>query len=205
MDNNDFNRLHIPVHTVEKGQDIVNKFKELQEHIEFSMYPHSDRNDVIRYVVYAYDPESPFVKNSTSELSKRKEAAADAAGFERNKRTGLFAANVTELMELRNEEVNRMVICYLKMLHNYTWTQIVTYEQLFWEYISLLLEPLVNTDEKKLMEAANIKGKLREECNKIKQDLDKFKKEFYGDNADLKEKVERVRPETIHKQVFKVS
>ncbi len=92
-----------------------------------------------------------------------------------------------------------MIVCYLRLLHNLTWAQISTFEQLFWEYIKLLLEPLVNDDDKKLMESANIKGKIREELNKVKQDLDKLKKEFYGDNDDLKDKmtVRIVKPETM--------
>ncbi len=166
MEKDGFNRLKIPVHTVEFGQDIVDKFRELQQYVEFSKYPHKDRNFVIRYVVYAYDPESPFVKNSASELSKRKEAAADEAGFERNKKTGKFTDEVYEMMDFKKEEVNNMIFCYLRILNNYTWVQITTDEQLFWEYTKLLMEPLENTDEKKLMESAKIKGILREERNK---------------------------------------
>lgn len=196
-----FDRLRIPVHTVEMGQDIVDKIKELQQYEEFSRYPHKDRNYAIRYVVYAYDPESPFVKNGTYDLPKRKEAAADGAGFERNKKTGRFSDDVYEMMDFKNEEVNKMIFCYLRILNNYTWVQITTDEQLFWEYTKLLMEPLENTDEKKLMESAKIKGILREERNKTKQDLDKYHKEFYGDNADLQEKVKRFTPETAYQHI----
>ena len=196
-------KLRIPVHTVEIGQDIVHKFPELQQYEEFSRYKEKDRNDVIRYVVYAYDPESPHVKNSTSELSKRKEAAAEAAGFERNKKTGLFGDNICLIMNLKDEEVNKMIFCYLKMLNTMLWTQIVTDEQGFWEYTKLLMQPLEHDDDKKLMDAANVKGKLREERNKIKVDLDKYYKEFYGDNSDLEEKTERYSPETVHKHYLK--
>lgn len=201
MENN-FNKLRIPVHTVEKGQDIVQKFREFQMHEEFSQYPHADRNNVIRYVVYAYDPESPFVKNAT-DISKRKEAAAEEAGFERNKRSGLFTEHTYDFMDFKNEEITKMIICFLKIINNMTWTQITTDEQLFWEYTKLLLEPLKNDDEKKLMESANIKGKLREERNKVKQDLDKYYKEFYGDNIDLQEKVKRFTPETAYQHIVK--
>lgn len=196
MEKVDFSRLKIPVHTVEKGQDIVHKFRELDQYEEFSRYPNANRNNVIRYVVYAYDPESPFIKNSTLDLIKRKEIAAEYAGFERNKKTGLFSDSDYEIMNLQVEEVNNMILCYLKIINNYTWVQITTDEQLFWEYTKLLNQPLVNTDEKKLMESANIKGKLREERNTIKQDLDKYYKEFYGSDTELQEKVKRFTPET---------
>ncbi len=201
MEKDAFAGLKIPVHTVEFGQDIVDKLKELQQYEEFARYPSKDRNFVIRYVAYAYDPESPFVKNSTSELSKRKEVAADQAGFERNAKTGKFAESVYEMMDFKNEDVNKMIFCYLRILNNYTWVQITTDEQLFWEYTKLLNDPLKNDDEKKLMETANIKGKLREERNKIKQDLDKYYKEFYGDNTDLQEKVKRFTPETAYQHI----
>jgi hypothetical protein len=205
MEGKEFSRLRIPVHTVEKGQDIVHKFKELEHFPEFSLYPHADRNNVIRYVVYAYDPESPFVKNSTLDLIKRRETAAEHAGFERNKKTGKFTDSTYQIINMEVEAVNNMIFCYLKVIHNYTWVQITTDEQLFWEYTKLLNQPLVNDDEKKLMESANIKGKLRIERNLIKQDLDKYYKELYGDNADFQEKIERVTPETIYKHFTKVS
>jgi len=205
MDDKEFSRLRIPVHTVDRGQDILHKFKELAQFEEFSQYPNGDRNNVIRYVVYAYDPESPFVKNSTLDLIKRREAAAESAGFERNKKTGKFADSTYSIINMESEPVNNMVLCYLKVIHNYTWVQITTDEQLFWEYTKLLNQPLSNDDEKKLMESANIKGKLRLERNLIKQDLDGYYKKLYGDNADFQEKIERVTPETIYKHFTKVS
>lgn len=208
MEKLDFSRLLVPVHTVEMGQDIIHKFPELRDFPEFSMYAEGDRNYVIRYVVYAYDPESPIVKKSIMTLAKRKEAAADLAGFERHKKSGLFEDGVYEIMDLKNEAVTAMILRYLKIVNSLAWTQIVTYEQQFWEYAESLLDPLKkekDTDEKKFMESLNIKGKIRVEFNNIKQDLESLKKEFYGTNADLQEKVERARPETIYKSVIKVS
>ncbi len=205
MEKVDFSRLKIPVHTVEKGQDIIHKFRELAQFDEFALYPNPNRNNVIRYVIYAYDPESPFVKNSTLDLIKRKEMAAEYAGFERNKKTGVFPESDCNMMNLKIEEVNDMIFCYLKIINNYTWVQITTDEQLFWEYTKLLNQPLSNDDEKKLMESANIKGKLRLERNLIKQDLDKYYKEFYGSDAELQEKVKRFSPETVFQHFQKVS
>lgn len=202
MTNDHFSKLKIPVHLTENGQDIVLKFIEFQSRPEFAQFPTTNRNKVIKYVVYSYDPESPFVKNSSLDLLKRKESAAVAAGFERHKKTGEFDPFIIDIFEMKNEEVNNMIFSYLKMVNNYTWIQITTDEQLFWEYTALLNKPLEGSDEKKLMESANIKGKLREERNKIKQDLDKYKKEFYNNNSDLQEVIEqRITPETALKNL----
>lgn len=199
MEGVSFSKLKIPVHKIDKGQDIVQAFKELQSLPEFHMYPFGNRNFVIRYVIYCYDPKSPLI-DLYVDLKRRKESAAEYAGFERNKKTGKFPDEVNAIMALENTAVNDMIFCYLKLINNRVWTQIVTNEQLFDEYSRLLMAPVGNaSDDKKLLEAANVKAKLREECKLISTDLDKLYKDLFGDNDDLKDNVmaKPIRPETV--------
>lgn len=197
----DFSKLKIPVNKVPFGQDIINEFKELQVHEEFARYPHADRNNVIRFVVYAYDPKSPFVENAASDLKKRKESAAEEAGFNRNEKTGRFEGKIVEIMAMENDSTNEMIFCYLRLINNRTWKLISTYEQVFSEYIKLLMTPISDSDidSKKLLEAANVKAKLREECKIIATDLDSLYKTLFGDSEDIKEiiTIKPIKPETI--------
>lgn len=213
----DFSKLKIPVNLVPLGDDVVDFFRELKAQEEFSSYSIKDRNKIVKYVIYAYDPKSPFVENSTSDLTKRKENAAEEAGFERNPTSGKFKQEVYDLIELFNEDANEMIFCYLRMINNRTWTLIVTNEQVFAEYTRLLMEPVAYSsyarkkategedkqvevkDDKKLLEAANVKAKLRDECKMIAADLDTLYKTLFGNNEDLKEKmaVRVIRPETM--------
>jgi hypothetical protein len=215
----DFGKLKFKINKIPKDQDIIDQFPQLALHPEFNSFSHKDRNKIVRYVILAYDPGSPFVEEYAANLTGRKAAAADEAGFERNKTTGLFGDDVVKIMNLEDEKVNEMIFCYfLKIINNQTWTLIITHEQVFSEYTRLLMEPVnyssytknsdeagepagekVMKDDKKLLEAANMKSKLREECKSIATDLKGFYKELFGENEDLKEKViaKPVRPETM--------
>ncbi len=215
-----FEKLKIPVFEVPDSTDIVKYFRELDSHESFYSYSEKDRNRVVKYVVLAYDPNSACVKNNSSDLTKRKEAAAELAGYTRLK-SGKFDDQVLELFNMSNEGANQMICCYLRyIVNNMIWTLIVANEQVLAEYIALLMEPVdynkgssgykrkgdadepdaeekVIKDDKKLLEAANMKGKLREECKSIVADLGKLYKELYGDNDDLKEIITKpIRPET---------
>lgn len=196
-----YERLKIPVHKASKDEDLLDKFEVFRNHKEFSDYPKQIRNKAIKYVVFTYDPNSPFVLDSVSDLKKRKEAAAEAAGFLRDPRTGKFDELVKEIMELRDEDTNAMIFKFLQIINNRTWTLIVTNEQIFDEYTALLMEPVksaAGTDDKKVLEAANIKSKLREECKVIADELEKLYKKLFGDNDDLKDVIvaKPVKPET---------
>ncbi len=213
----DFSKLRVKINKIPDNKDIIKEQPLLQQYPEFNDYCGADRNNLVRYIILAYDPGSPFVEEFTSDLKRRKEAAADEAGFQRIKSTGKWPEEVQEILNLDREDVVDMVFCYLRIVNNQTWSLIVTNEQVFSEYTRLLLSPVayssytkkeddgdgvgekVVKDDKKLLEAANMKSKLREECKLISADLKGFYKELFGDNEDLKEKVKAkpIRPETI--------
>jgi hypothetical protein len=191
--------LKIPVESTPEGEDIVRYFKELYSKEEFASFSHPEKNKIVRYIIFGYDIDSLCVKSNLHDLKKRKEDAAERAGFKRS-RSGVFEDYVHEIMDMNNKEVNQMICCYLRyFVHNNAWKLIVVNEQMMSEYISLMLEPVVShKDDKKRLEAANIKAKLREECKAIASDIKMLYKDLYGDNEDLKEEIIKpVRPETM--------
>ncbi len=198
-------RLRFPIFDVPHGTDLVHKFKELQDYPEFALYQDSNRNYVIRYVFYLYDRSSDLIKQ-VQDLTKRKEAAAELAGFIRNDKTGKFDDEVIDMMALKKDEegespINDMIFSFLRMQDEMLWSLIVINENMFNEYMKLLMDPVFGKDSKNILDAANIKTKLREEIKGIRQDIESFYKEMYGENDDLKEVKKRkaITPETIHK------
>jgi hypothetical protein len=191
--------IKFPVHTIAHGTDLLHKYPELATIDFFQQYPNADRNYVIRYIIYLYDPAYEMQKKYL-DLKIRKEKCSDLAGFERNDSTGKFKeAKVYKIMLLSDIEVGKMIFAFLKYLNNREWSQIVVNEQIFEEYTRLLMKPIDGDDDKKILEAANVKSKLREECKTIIEDLDKFYKLFYGDDPALKNTIKKkpVRPETM--------
>lgn len=199
-----FQNLRFKVHEVPQGTELLIKFPELGACQEFRNYSKGDRNYVIRYICYAYDPGSDFYEEF-ADIFKIKEAAAELAEFPRNPKTGKFEAHVYEMMRMEIDGVNDMIIAFLSILNNHTWTQIHVNEQMFWEYSKLLSEPVKGKDSKQILEAANVKSKLREEIKIIANDLSGFYKQMFAGDEDLTElaktKVKAITPETASQMI----
>lgn len=198
MEAKKFQHLRFKVHEVPHGTELLLKFPELGDCEEFRNYTNGDRNYVIRYIGYAYDPGSDLYKDYT-DIFKIKEAAAALAEFPRNEKTGKFEEKVYQMMRMENSAINDMIIAFLKIINNHIWAQIQVNEQMFWEYARLLAEPVTGEGSKDILQAADIKKKLREEIKTIALDLEGFYKQMFGDNEDLKNIVKKkpVRPETM--------
>jgi hypothetical protein len=211
----DFSRLRFPVHTVPHGTDLVHKFPELQLYKEFHQYPHSDRNYVIRYVIYMYDMNSGLIKKFPN-LKQRKEAALDLAGFERTKGTGKFKKEIVDMVNLEkvttkipgeegeddktvveSNKIFDMVMRYIVIQKSRLWSMIVTNEAAFEEYQRLIMEAVSDKKDKELLAAAQMKDELMECSDKISKRIDAYYKDFFGDNEELKEEIKKkpVRPE----------
>lgn len=195
--------LKVPVADHLNSLDILDKFPELRVHSEFEDFRHARyKTQIIKYVIFAYDSGSSSVRNNSHDFRAIKEDAMSRAGFAKSN-SGKFEDDIVDIMEMRNPAVNKMICCYLRyFVHSHTWRLIVMNEELMHEYMSLVLEPVDSggkkADDKKILEAANIKAKLREECKSIANDLKSYYKELYGNNEDIKEEIIKpVRPETI--------
>ncbi len=224
IQNKPFSKLKFPIHEIPQGVDLVNEFKELQGYPEFANYSHKDRNNVIRYVFYCYDLNSDLIKQFT-DLKKRKEAAAELAGFKRNEKDGKFHKDVYDMMEFKKKTVEieveeeegkkaktetevesnkiyPMVMTFLKMQQSRLWSMIVTTEQAFEEYQGLIMEPVSESGDKDTLTAAKTKDALMDSCDKMNQRIDEYYNKLFGANDDLKEiKKKPIRPETIGRDV----
>lgn len=210
MVNSSFQKLKFKVYDVPQGTDLLGQFPELACKA-FKDYKKSNRNYVIRYIIYCYDFNSDLIEQF-SDLNKRKEAALDLAGFDRNLNTGKFSEEVYEMINLQIPEINDMIFAFLGIVKNRTWDLIVIHEENFAEYKRLLLDPIYSSqaetskESKTILEAATVKSKLREELKSIAKDLEGFYKDLYGDNIDVRENQEKPRPispETILKHLKK--
>ncbi len=206
----DFTGLKYRVDQIPQGTDLIVKFRELADIKEFSEYTCPDRNYLIRYIFLVYDPGSPLIKKYT-DLSKRKEIAAEISGYERNVKTGKFKSeNIYKVFEMSGsveanekyeieeyQSANPLIFAFLKHINNMLWAEIVINEQLFFEYSGHVMEEISGKDSKGVLDAASVKMKLREEMSCIRIHIGKLYKEFFGDNIEVQEKIKPFKPETI--------
>ncbi len=179
-------KLTYPIHGY-KG-DIREKWPEL---LKIPGFDFCDEENKIKYIIYLYDRGSELIYE-IKDLKDRKEVAAQEAGYKRSK-GGSWPKNVGEMFSMQDTELRNMVISYLHY-HNYRALTMIHYtEQLFVENTRLLMHPIMDKGDealtpasiKKILEAADIKKKLREENIAIKEDLDSLYREIYHDNEDV--------------------
>jgi hypothetical protein len=157
----------------------------------------------IRYVVLMYDINSPL-RSHYPDLAKRKEFAADLAGYD------LMKDDVTTLFEFRvkndadeyvpDEELLNMIIKYLKYQNNWVWSMIVSNEQAFYEYNQRVMMPVDGARDKDILQAINIKTQIMTSQDEIYQRLQKYYRDLSGGDTGLEEvitKRKRLRPEDI--------
>ena len=184
-----FDKLLVPVHKMDKDKDIIENSPVLMEHKVFRDFKSKFANQVVKFIVYLYDANSPLIRDYR-DLAERKDAALTMAGFTRQA-SGKWDATVLQLRNLENEIVLQLVLCYMDMQHHMKMDMIHVFEQMFLEYREHLLRPVSVPNskdaksQKDMLAAVDQKKKLREECMAIKKDLDILYEEVYGDNEDL--------------------
>jgi len=157
----------------------------------------------IRYVILMYDVNSPL-RHHYPDLSKRKEFAADIAGYD------LMLDDVTTLFEFRikneideyvpDEDLVNVIMKYLKYQNNWVWSMIISNEQAFYEYNMRVMLPVEGARDKDILQAINIKTQIMTSQDEIYQRLQKYYKDLSGGDNLLEEaisKKKRINPQSI--------
>lgn len=157
----------------------------------------------LRYVILMYDINSPL-RNHYPDLFKRKEFAADIAGYD------LMKDDVTTLFDFKikndedeyvpNEDMLQLIMKYLKYQNNWVWSMIISNEQAFYEYNMRVMMPVDGARDKDILQAINIKTQIMTSQDEIYQRLQKYYRDLSGGDSQLEEvitKRKRLRPEDI--------
>lgn len=159
----------------------------------------------MRYVLLMYDYNSPLRTHYT-DLAKRKQFAADLAGFD------LAKDDLARLFEFRliveeeivpNEELLDLIIGYLKYQNNWVWSMIVSNSEAFYEYNRRVMMPVEGSRDKDILQAINIKTQIMQSQDEIYQRLQKYYRELSGGDDELEQELgnrKRLSPESLAKR-----
>ena len=166
----DFEKLRFRVDLIDVlNCDILHSFPEIRYFPEFSEGICTSLglkfSQVFAYICLAYDMNSPYVKKY-DDIIKRKKTVADAVLF-RRKQSGDFIPEVNKLISCEFPEVNRMIIRFCRMLKSDEWTSHITYQEAKKNAELLLLDPKLESQDKKTN--FDISVKLRKEIQELKQ------------------------------------
>ncbi len=167
----------------------------LPEFKKLKLRPDWDR--VVDYICYLYDPESDLIQEFP-DLQARKEAAATEAGYTRDGKG--WPKPLELIMQIRDEDVYKAIIGFLKIFRNHEWTDIVVTEQEMWEFQELRFQA-IDEEEGDIYGAAKKKDLLMKAVSDRRASLKTLYAQFYGDNVDLEapEFAEMMTPENAER------
>jgi len=169
--------------------------------------PNKDFNEILLYILFMYQKDSPLVKKYTSDLKKRREEAVKESGLEGGMAECLTLMTVEPGEDSENplkktfDKVVKMILEFLMYQGDLDWANICVFESLFLEYSTILLTGISNVkNDKDLVAATNAKKITMEEYMKVSEALKETKNRFYNGDSDLQnvaEKKMRFTPEAI--------
>lgn len=207
----DFRSLRYNLFSVHKNVLESKEGRGLNKINSFATCTRPDKDNIIRYIVFLYSKESPFI-SAFKDVGSRMRECAKEAGYDIVK----DEATVKKLFEFKVDQVEgedgedenphdvefvNMVIDYLKHQNDLTWAMIVSNEQTFYEYQEALVQSvnLFKNDRDKLS-AIQVKTKLMEDSDAIAERLDKYYKKIFSDDTIIKRVKQAYTPENIAKK-----
>jgi hypothetical protein len=192
MSRQPYENLKYRIHNIPKSTDLLEEFPDLRRHTDITFYitktwdkekdeeievKHRilDLNEMIRYMVYLYDPKSDLIKEE-SDLGDRKRKAVELSGFKSHQEAWVLQKAFYFLTRIYNDRKFRewcVMQQELEEKQQARWTPINEEE---------------TKSEKDRMEAHQKKGLLRNQSLEIHKALDALEGEIFSDNTDLKAK-----------------
>lgn len=167
----DFGKLFLPVH--KEDGDYKKKFLVLNKYEEFNVDAGVDFDTLIRYIVLAFDLNSP-VRYAYNDMYEQRVKAAQIAGFEIKK--GKFDSKVEKILLCENPATNRMIIRYVAMINNEDYATYVAFTEALRKQQEKILAGDVDQEKTKEM-IANI--------NTLKNSIRDLKENLIGEANDL--------------------
>lgn len=168
----DFKDLFINPYELPDSIDLVREFPILGLYKSFSeYYEAADINKVVRYIIYAFDENTPT--KTFSNLVERRAEAAELAGFEKEKE--MFDEAVMDIIKCRNLHVNQMIIDYCSMSKGDDYVTLITFQESLRTQAFKLMH---GDDDEKTKDLINNVNSLRENIKTIQNNI-------LGDNNDI--------------------
>jgi hypothetical protein len=193
--NRDFDSLMYSIHEIPRHEKILKKFAALSKIDSFSNYhkqellPETvllDLDSVIRYIVYAYDRESPIVKRFLNDVEKRKTTACDYAGFSYDEK-GRFSLDVDNMMKCKNRYINVMIIDYVRQYNDPEFALLISGYDAYWQKLvqATTVEEGEEGAKRDAFQIEETKGKIFEQARKMASLLSELSIKILSDENKL--------------------
>lgn len=186
-----FENLKYRIHNIPKSADLYEEFPDLQKHKYELTHKEGEvevtqHNELLRYLIYMYDPKSDLIRQEP-ELAERRKKAKELSGLYPNSDNDVLAGLglyfLTRIIFDRKFREWNTLQQELEENNRARWTPIDQNEG----------------NQKNLMEAYQKKGLLRTQGMEIQKTLDAIESEIFGDNSDVLKKANEIMLTTPEK------
>lgn len=185
----DFIKLAFPIHLMEEGELVLEKFPRLKNVFKNIIIMDGDKvvdidiNKVIKYIIFVYDKGSPLLTKFES-LVTRKVTGAALAGFDH---TNEFEKEVELMMKCKLSSINNMIIGYCRLMRSRLFSLIVASNESFHNTLQELMNYKVSKED--VLGDNKQKMDLVERAKKTFDNIDSWSSELLSKdtNTDLQD------------------
>lgn len=163
--------------------------KEYPELMPITKLCGKDADLIMRYILLVYD-ETSVLAQSQRDITMRKQKGIELSGI-KNK----SAEFIESITLCTHKSIVKMICEYMKVFKKpRLWQMIVANEMLFQEYNERLMQKIKENDmdEKKELDALQVKTKIRQEVEAINTSLESYYSAMFGKDEDLKRKIQDI-------------
>lgn len=179
----------------------------LMAYEEFATFKHEEKGNIIDFIQYAYNMDSPFVRTYES-INDRLQKIGNICQIKDERAfsilflvgTSIKSVDDDELAKLEAEQnqrlqsqIDNMISCYLSRIqNNYKFELYITYQSLFSEYCSRLRSKVpFYIDEDKALKAMETKVKITQPSQDLISSIERLRKEIFGNNTQYADIIDK--------------
>lgn len=160
--------------------DMLERFPDLKKIKEiYAQRTHKDIDKIVKYIVIYYSITTPLAK--IDDHIERKKCAALETGWEvgNNER---FNPDVEDILFCKNEDVNAMIIGYLRHFKNVKFSLLKTMIESFYSKLEMVLNDS-NSSKKSDEELEKVRGELLKQAVGLEKEISESTKSFLTDES----------------------
>lgn len=184
----DFNSLYFKG-VLELESSDFDKLKSMSvfDGIDFSNIHSQKLVKKVQYFVLMYDKGSPLI-HKYSDINIRKDKAFETAGFDKYRAVKMMES----LRHLEEENDVKVIAQMLKKQADHSLSFLISQEELFYELLNHVMEPISKEEsDKDKMDALIKKSKLSEEMESISDRIEKYRARYFRGDTNLEKKIRR--------------
>jgi hypothetical protein len=131
--------------------------------------------NVAKYIELVYSERSEL--NHVDDLEERKKTACQKA------KLNYEDPKTQEIIHLKNDKTNIAIFDYLRLHAPNDYILLIANQQLFWEQMQKMMQPLKGTDDDSCLKEVNLKNTISEKSEDLLQRIEHLKVKIFKEEA----------------------